>query len=473
MNPTKLVPQIFPVTCHTDHVGQNSTFIVLQGRINGINFIPLALKKGARTFVLDHEQRTNFQQICCCGTLEKNECPNCGVRYEFVNNARQEVGLRTAQALNFPAKKLQLIAITGTKGKTTTTHLIHHILNHAGYKTALIGGIYNKIGTELYEESYLTTPIADYLQMFLAQCVKQEVKYVVMEASSHALDLGRLYGLEFDSIGFTNLGQDHLDYHQTMDQYFTVKLQIFKQLKPDGSAVINTSNSWGKKAFELCMSKKTETNFIIEQNSLEGLTIKLLPNNITLSSNALFGPFNAENIAMAATIGLNFGLSITQINLAVATFQGTPGRLQKHRLKNGATAFVDFAHNPSSFEAVLSALRPLTNHLLVIFGCGGNRDTTKRPLMGNIAATYGDIIFITNDNPRFENEMTIINDIKRGITTNKPLYCNSDRKKTIEQAVALSHQGSIIALLGKGHEKQFLIQGEKFEFDDFEQISRF
>lgn len=473
MNLTSLVPQIFPVTCHTDHVGPGSTFIVLQGSKNGIDFIPLALKKGATRFILDQELRAKFQQICCCGPLEQQTCPTCEISYEYVTDARQEIGLRSAEALNFPAKRLKLIAITGTKGKSTTTHIIHHILNHAGRKTALLGGIYNKIGTDLIEESKLTTPMADYIQMFLAQCVEHQVEYVVMEASSHAIALGRINGLEFISTGFTNLGQDHLDYHQTMEQYFATKMQLFKQLKPNGLAVINRHDSWGNKAFEFCKNQKTELNFELMQNNLDGLSINLLPEGIILTSPALFGSFNAENIAMAARIALHARVTKEQLQSAIITFAGTPGRLQKHRLQNGATAFVDFAHNPSSFEAILSTLRPLTNHLIVIFGCGGNRDKTKRPLMGALAATYGDIVFITNDNPRFEDEMVIIENIKRGITTNKPIYCNPNRKQTLEQAVATSSNGSIIALLGKGHEKHFLIQGEKFEFDDFNEISKF
>jgi UDP-N-acetylmuramoyl-L-alanyl-D-glutamate--2,6-diaminopimelate ligase len=301
--------------------------------------------------------------------------------------------------------------------------------------------------------------------------VEQHIEYVVMEASSHAVAFGRLYGLEFEVIGFTNLGQDHLDYHHTMEEYFATKMLLFEQLKPEGRAFFNTDNPWGARAFDGCSVPKQALTFSMVKNDLLGLAVQI--NQQTFECPALFGAFNGENSALAITIAQSLGVSIESIKKAMLLFPGVPGRVQKHRLKNGATAFVDYAHNPSSFEAILSTLRPFTTHLIVVFGCGGNRDNTKRPLMGSITEKYADLIVLTDDNPRFEDRREIIKDVLTGIDDQLKVICEPDRANAIKIAAEKSNSNSIIALLGKGHENYYLVNGESYEFDDYKEITAF
>lgn len=461
-----LLPQIYPVTCHTDHVGQGSTFVAIKGfKLNGEQFINLAREKGATTIITDKD----------------------------VHNTRQALAELASQAYGNPASKLKIIGITGTSGKTTTTYIIDYILQQAGYKTALLGTIKTKI-LDQEEESNNTTPESDYIQMFLAQCVKQGVQYVTMEVSSHSLDMFRVHGITFDALGFTNLSPEHLDYHKTMDNYFQSKSQIFKKLRPSGIIVINTDNEWGIKACEFLQNSKTSINpcvsfgqqqptekidplhfeqITVTQNNFNGLALTL--NKNTLACQKLFAEFNAYNISMAFLICKNLGILPDTIIHALRTFNGVPGRLQVHILKNGAKAFVDFAHKPDPFGKVLKTLRQYTNDLIIVFGCGGDRDTTKRPIMGALAAQYGDTVIITDDNPRCESREKIAQEILAGITENQKhkIICELDRHKAIEMAAKKATPTSIIALLGKGHETHYLINNQIFHFDDLEEIQKF
>jgi UDP-N-acetylmuramoyl-L-alanyl-D-glutamate--2,6-diaminopimelate ligase len=457
-----LVPKIFPVTCHTDHVGHGSTFVAIKGfKTDGEIFIQKAKELGANKIITEKD----------------------------VKNTREALAKLSSEALDLPALRLNIIGITGTSGKTTTTYLIDHILNYAGYKTALMGTIKNKI-IDQEEEGDRTTPESDYIQMFLAQCVKNKVDYVTMEVSSHAIDLFRVHTIPFSIVGFTNLSQDHLDYHKTMEEYFSVKLRLFKSLKENGLAVINNDNFWGHKSINFLKEEafdknhelitfgtlKTEDNknpFVIAQNSKNGIKVKF--NDHELYCSKLLAEFNCYNILMATLICKKIGVSINIIQEAIKDFNGVPGRLQMHTLKNGAKAFVDYSHKPDPFEQVLKTLKNYTDNLIVVFGCGGERDTTKRPIMGKFAALYCDNIIITDDNPRCEPREKISQEIISGIpkaSINK-VKVILDRKNAIEEAVKLTDKNSIIALLGKGHETHYLINNRSFYFSDFEEVSKF
>ncbi len=471
-----LFDKIYPVTCHTDHVGQNSTFVVIKGfKEDGLQYIQTAIQKGATKIVLDKTMQLTQKQS--------------GIEYIFVEDTRIALAELCAQALNNPAEKLKFIGITGTSGKTTTTYLIDHILRESGYKTALLGSVKNRI-LDKEEEITLTTQNSDYIQMFCAECVKKGVEVVTMEVSSHGLALNRIHEIKFDVAGFTNLSPEHMDFHPTMDHYFQTKLQLFRYLKNSGTAIINTDNEWGLQAinqtknsnFSIQAFGQTDLNsnsnfekFELLQNSLIGLKIKLVKSNQTIESKKLLGEFNGYNIVMAFLACKHFNIASDKIAQAIQKFIGVPGRMQCHTLKNGAKAFVDFAHKPDAFEKVLKNLRPHTNNLIVVFGCGGNRDKTKRPVMGCSAAKYADLIIVTDDNPRDENRQTIADEIIAGIPeAKKPqTICILDRKKSIEKAASLAKHSSIIAILGKGHENYYLIQGKKYHFDDFEEISKF
>ena len=451
---TNMIPKIYPVTCHTDHVGPNSTFVAIKGfSVDGNKYIKDAIKKGA-TKIISEQKNSEIVKLC----------KKLNIEFKQVKNARLELAIQSSKLLKTKNIKTKIIGITGTKGKTTTTYIIEHILRSSGLKTALIGTIKNQILNKEIK-SINTTPESDFLHMFLHQCNKEDVNYVIMEVSSHALSLNRTHGLKFDAIGFTNLASEHLDFYKTMQKYFNAKFKIFKQIKKDAPIIINKDNNWGKKASALL---KNKNNIITLEEKIFSQIKKHIPNHMP-------GKFNIYNFAMAFLICKQLGIPSKKIKSAINNFPGVPGRLQKHTLQNKATAFVDYAHNPSSMEEVLKTLRKLTKDLIVIFGCGGDRDKTKRPIMGKIATKYGDKIIITNDNPRFENHNEIINNIVMGISDKQinKVQIIKNRKNAIKQAAQISTKDSIIAILGKGHENYNLIKGKKYFFDDFSQIKNY
>jgi UDP-N-acetylmuramoyl-L-alanyl-D-glutamate--2,6-diaminopimelate ligase len=249
-----------------------------------------------------------------------------------------------------------------------------------------------------------------------------------------------------------------------MEHYFQTKAMVFHQLKRHGAAVINVDDGWGKKAVQYFNEKQLKQRVIQFGCKTE-----------TPACPTLVGSFNVYNVCMAYLICIELGVSFEVINKALQVFPGVPGRLQMYTLKNGAQAFVDFAHKPGAFEEVLKTLRPLSTHLIVVFGCGGNRDKTKRPVMGKLAAAYADLVIITDDNPRDEDRQIIANDIIAGIPLEKmnSIIIELDRKKAITLAAQKSQSHSIIALLGKGHESYYLIKGKKYHHDDIEEIKHF
>jgi len=467
-----LIPTRFPVTCHTDNVGKGSIFVAIKGyKETGASFIDLAIKKGTSEVVLEQDEN-----------ISKWISKYPGVKFSNVDNTRKTLAILSSKKLDCPSSKLKIIGITGTKGKTTTTFLIEHLLRNAGYKTALLGTIKTKILNQ-ETDSILTTMGADFVQMFLNECVIRGIEYVILEISSHALGQKRIYGIKFDIACFTNLTREHMDYYKNLEEYFEDKCILFNQIKTSGTAIINSDDSWGKK-LETSLQKKqkkiisfgekslNENVFSIKKDSIQGLSINLnyKGKKEEISCSNLFGKFNAYNLTMAALIGKTLKIEPGHL---FEKFPGIPGRLQMHKLKNGAVAFVDFSHNASSLENVLQTLRGHSGHLIVVFGCGGNRDKTKRPLMGKIASNYGDKIILTNDNPREEDPKSIAANVISGIPTNKKgdLIVELDRKKAIKKATILAKPNSIIAISGKGHEKYQIIKKQKVHFDDFEEIS--
>ena len=485
-----ILSKIYPVSCHTNHIGKNSIFVSIQGeKENGLKYINAAIKKGATKIVVNKKFKS---QILKTSELKKSFND---IEYIFTDNARKALAILSAQRLNNPSSKLKIIGVTGTKGKTSTTYIINHILQSAGFDTAIIGTIKNQIKNKEVE-STLTTPQSDFLQMFFNECVKEKVDYVIMEISSHALSLDRVHNVQFDAIGFTNLQPEHLDFYPSINEYFKAKYSIFEHSNKKTFSVINSDDKWGKKAIEMLNRKKhlmlmlknvkiisfsknksEKTNFKITKNNLSGLNIeiKTINQNLNLNTPKLFGLFNAYNITMASLICLNLGIEKEKIKSALTNFEGIQGRLQMHKLKKGSTAFVDYAHNPSSVEAVLKTLKKLNKKIITVFGCGGDRDKIKRPVMGKLASELSDYIIITNDNPRSENPQKIAVEILNGISK-KYLYKVKtilNRKTALEHAVSISDKDSIIAILGKGHENYYLIKDKKLYFDDFEEISRF
>jgi len=471
--------KIFPVTCHTDRVGKDSIFIAIPGyKVDGFNFIEKAIKKGASKIVFEKSKNITYL---------KKKYPN--IKFSSSINPRKSLAILSSKKLNNPSKKLKIIAVTGTKGKTTTTFLIDHMLQKLGFKTALLGTVKNKILNKEVE-SPQTTMSADLLQIFFNKCVTKKIDYVVMEVSSNALDQDRVYGIKFDIACFTNLAPEHMDFYKNLNDYYEAKKVLFSQIKTKGNAIINIDDEWGKKLTKELQKKsskkfnivtisnnnknlKSNFYFSIKENGPKGINL-LIENNknkIEISSSQLFGEFNGYNLTMAAAV-------VSQIKKKIPkdifkNFKGVPGRLQKHSLKNGAIAFVDYAHNPSSFEAILKTLKPVSKDLIVVFGCGGDKDMTKRPVMGGIVEKYADQIILTNDNPRSEPPQKIASEIMNGIKNKKRVTIELDREKAIKIATKQSTKDSIIAILGKGHENYQIIGAEKKHFDDFEEVSKY
>lgn len=457
-------PKTFPVTAHTDFVGHGTTFVAIKGAIaDGTDFITDAVKKGAQTVVVQDDAVLGAETV---RFLEEKT-----VELLRVKNCRAALAQLSAQAADFPAKKLRLFGVTGTKGKTTTCHLLMHILKTAGRSVALLSTAGNKIGDHEFAAP-LTTAQPDYLHQFLKLCVQQGVTDVVVEVAAQALVLHRVDGLLFDAVVFTNFAREHLEFFDSMDAYFDAKLRIFDFLKPDGVAFVNGDDqkllSIQKPVVRFGMTDQcpiratvTKAGFPLQgQIQADGITVTV--------ESQLVGHYNFYNISAAVSVALHAGVLPEQCQKAIATFAGVPGRFEWYQLKNNAICIIDSAHNPLSFEVLLHTVRPLTDRLIVVFGAGGLRDAGRRPLMGSIVASVADYAIITTDNPRTEDAAVIASQIASGINVGAKaeVFTELDRAKAIQKAYALSAPGSFIMLLGKGVEQYQIIGTQKIPFSE-------
>ncbi len=468
------LPKFFPVTCHTDFVGPGSIFVAIKGYdSDGICYIPDAIQRGATQIVV---QKDIILSDDIALLIKKHK-----VKLKYVDDTRLALAKLSAQVASYQAKQLKIIGITGTKGKTTTAFLLEHILRGAGYKVALISTVNNKIdGYDLPPS--LTTPQPDYLHQFLKLCVEQNVQYVVMEVAAQALTLHRVAGIEFDGIIFTNLALEHLEFYDSMEDYFAAKCALFNQSKKNAPCLVNADDEWGK---DILKNNSNMLSFGMRAQQLDfrALNIVDIKNKLSFDSiinntsysfvlTSLFGNFNVYNALAAIAMAFKLGLDYTIIKKTLQIFPGIRGRLERHSLPNGATCIIDYAHNPLSYQAVLSVLRKLTDNLIVVFGAGGERDPSRRPLMGSIAAKYSDLIILTSDNPRTEDPHEIIDDIVNGVSEehHKKIIKEIDRKKAIEMAYELSTSTTIITILGKGPDEYQIIGKTKTYFSEVEII---
>lgn len=467
------LPKKYPVACHTDNVQSGSTFVAIRGQnLDGMEFISRALELGAQQIVID--QGANLHP----DLLEV--CQKAHVEIVYVDNTRQALARLSAQSWGNPAHKLKIIGITGTKGKTTTAFLLHHILQHAGYKVAMLSTVYNVIDGQMFS-ACLTTPQPDYLHMFLAQCVKAGVTHVVMEVAAQALSCHRINGIEFDAAIMTNFSQEHGEFYATMDEYFKAKLQLFAQLNPRAHAIINADDQWCKKVYEAdarkfvtvgCRSRADA--FFAQKESNEQLIVdvSIKDQKQRLVCPTLLGRFNAYNSVMAIACAYKLGIPLKDSAQALLSFGSIPGRLEKYTLRNGATFFIDYAHNPDSYRNLFSLLSGMTEKLIVVFGAGGGRDKQKRPVMGAVAAEFAQHIVLTSDNPRYEDPQEIMQDIMQGIEQNAmhKVVCEADRQQAIKKAYQLSNRGAIVVVLGKGPDEYQIVKDSKMPFCEREII---
>ncbi|MGK7939670.1 MAG: UDP-N-acetylmuramoyl-L-alanyl-D-glutamate--2,6-diaminopimelate ligase [Crocosphaera sp.] len=386
---------------------------------------------------------------------------------------------------NYPAQQLNMIGVTGTNGKTTTSHLIEYFLTECNQSTALIGTLYAR-WSGFQQTAIHTTPFASELQEQLAQAVAANNQYCVMEVSSHALVQGRVKQCPFQVSVFTNLTQDHLDFHKDMEDYFGAKQLLFTPDYLQGKAIINLDDPYGKRLIESLNPEQVWTYSIDDVNAdfytsdltyqANGVTGTLnTPAGRVKFTSPLVGQFNLSNVLAAIASVLHLGLELTEILEKLPQFMGVPGRMERVQIndKQDITVIVDYAHTPDSLENLLKAARPfIEGKMICVFGCGGDRDRTKRPLMGKASAELADVSVVTSDNPRTEDPQRILDDILTGIPeTVEPLVI-SDRAEAIKRAILQANPKDGVLIAGKGHEDYQILGTEKIHFDDREEAKK-
>lgn len=446
-------------------VKEGSLFFCIPGNVvDGHDFASDACDRGAAALVVDHELELDVTQF-------------------IVEDVRSALALCSANYYCNPSKHLKVIGITGTNGKTTTGFLTEHLVQYAGLKAGLIGTVECHIDGTIIPSEH-TTPESRDFQMLLAQMVEAHVDVCASEISSHALVLDRVKGTHFSVAAFSNLTQDHLDYHKTMEEYFQAKALLFTEYAPD-NCVINTDSDAGKRMAQLCECKAQR---IITVGSDESCEVRLVDATFSAHSTMidlearsewlhinlpLVGQFNVENAMLVFGIGIALGMSNIQIVEALESSPQVPGRLERVIGSKGTVpsfgVLVDYAHTPDSVEKAISAVSAVTEgKVICVFGCGGDRDHGKRPKMG-AAALQADYAILTSDNPRTEDPNDIIEQVLVGMHDSEDSYSViPDRKEAIEFAISQAQPGDLVLIAGKGHEDYQIIGTEKHHFDDRE-----
>jgi len=448
---------------------QGDIFVAIKGtRMDGHDFIGQAAVSGAR-YVVSQKPVT----VASAEVVQTDD-------------TAESLGLLSQAYFDQPNSRLVNLAVTGTNGKTTTTYLVRSVVTNAGKKCGLIGTVAIDFGSgENSIEASMTTPDAFELASLSSNMVQAGSEYLVMEASSHAIEQNRLAGINFKAAAFTNFTGDHLDYHKTMEAYLAAKLKLFEKLSPDATAVINIDDPvWEKvagatKTNKLFYSLDRQTDLTADIISMDiaGTVFDLnFQGQKVRIKTPLIGRHNISNHLAAAGLTIGAGFNLKTIAEGLSRFSEVPGRLQKVPFSGDFTVLVDYAHTDDALKNVLSTLKPLCKgRLLLVFGCGGDRDKTKRPRMAQIVEQFADNIFITNDNPRTERPAAIIEDILQGFSS--PVAGNitvqPDRKLAIEAAVKSAKSGDIVLIAGKGHENYQIIGTEKNHFSDIETAAQF
>lgn len=444
-------------------VRPGSAFIAIRGtQVDGHMFIDDAISRGASAIICEESYYSEDADI----TIIE------------VENTAVILG-KLAQAFHDnPAEKLKIIGITGTNGKTTTATLVYQVLQKCGKKVSLLGTVQKRILDDV-ADSRLTTSDAIELAKDMKKMVDAGSEFLVMEVSSHALHQHRVSGFKFKVGAFTNLSHDHLDYHHTVEDYFEAKKLLFDNLHECASAVVNIDDAYGSEIIKDCKATKWLLSFqdssdSIIKNNADGLEIVVKNEKI---QSPLIGTFNAYNIGEAFLISYALGLNPHEISSALAEAKGAAGRMEPVLTDNEGLPkiLVDYAHTPDALQNVLStldAVRSVKNKLIVVFGAGGDRDTSKRPKMAEVAEKYADQIIVTSDNPRTENPDSIIADILSGFSNTDNVISITNRKEAIGKAVELAEEHDLVLIAGKGHETYQEVNGERSPFDDRE-IARY
>jgi len=463
---------ITSITADSREIEKGSLFICLEGaHVDGHTFVDKAIAAGAKALLVS-------KPVDVPADIAVIMVPDTRIGMQELVPAFYE----------YPASKMRMIGVTGTNGKTTTSHIIGHVLREQGYKVGIIGTVHILINDVSYPIHNTTPDVAD-LQKILSQMVEEGVTHCVMEVSSHALELGRVAGIEFDNAIFTNLTQDHLDFHKTVENYLEAKCKLFElvsasniQKLPKG-ATINIDDKYGQRVVE-----KTAVDTITYSTEGKGrmnahdvhMTSKTSDFKLSFEGTTydvhmrLSGLFNVYNTMAAIGACVTEGLSIPTILNALENFSTVPGRFELIEEGQPFAVVVDYAHTPDGLENILQTAQEIVEKdIIVVFGCGGDRDATKRPIMGAIAAKYADKIFVTSDNPRTEDPQTIVEQVAQGVIDNlRPgteYLVEVDRRTAINKAIAVAGEGDVILIAGKGHEDYQILKDKTIHFDDREE----
>jgi len=460
-------------------IKNGDAFFALRGAVSdGHNFIPSAIANGAKV-VFCEEMLEEFEQVTAV----------------LVENARQAMALVAAGFYDDPTKDMKVVGVTGTNGKTTITYLLEAILKRADLAPAVVGTINYRYGNDLHQAPH-TTPESHDLMKQISVFRQNGARSLVMEVSSHALHQHRVDGVHFQVGVFTNLTPEHLDYHQDMEQYFSSKYHLFKELLPrnKGRAVVNVDDTYGQRlalmlhdALTCGRDRHADVYPELLDVSLKGIRGRVVtPLGTVEITSPLLGDYNVENLLCAIGAAIALGLSKESIATGLADATGVPGRLELIENDRDAVILVDYAHTGDALRRVIEAMQELApQRILTIFGCGGDRDRSKRPVMAEVAARGSDIAIATSDNPRTEDPEQILNDIRCGLIKvherewskseavvgeGKGYVVIQDRREAIQFAVSVLRPGDLLLIAGKGHEDYQILGTRRIHFDDREEV---
>jgi UDP-N-acetylmuramoyl-L-alanyl-D-glutamate--2,6-diaminopimelate ligase len=457
--------QVLGVSCNSKTVGDGFVFVAIKGnRADGNKFIAEAVSNGAKAVITENP---------------KPEIRNPKNTYFLkVKDTRKVLARLAAEFYGRPSEKVRVAGVTGTNGKTTITYLIEAIVKEAGLEPAVIGTINYRFKDKIIP-SKNTTPGPIELQSMLARMRDAGIDHCVMEVSSHALDQDRAQDIDFGSGIFTNLTQDHLDYHKTLEEYFKAKSKLFKNLSAGSFAVINIDDKYAKKLAKSTKAKVI-TYGIDNDAAVKALDIRFdvssteftisSPKNDLKIKTSLIGKHNVYNILAAFAWAQKEGIDAQAIKKAIEKFTLVPGRLERVDCDSDFAVFVDYAHTEDALKNIIQSLRQISSRrIIVVFGCGGERDRTKRPKMGRVVSELSDYAIITSDNPRSEDPLQIIEEIKKGIK--KDNFCViPERMEAIRRSLSLAGCGDIVLVAGKGHEDYQILKDKILHFDDREAV---
>ena len=463
--------EILDITADSRKVAPGTLFIALDGAtVDGHDFVQKAVDAGAAALL-----------------VSKDVSVSGSVTIIKVSDTRQAMMTLVPFFFDYPAGKMRMIGVTGTNGKTTTTHMIAHMLREQGHKVGIIGTVHIVIGDQTFPIHNTTPDVVD-LQHILQKMVDAGVSHCIMEVSSHALALGRVAGVEYDTAVFTNLTQDHLDFHKTFENYLAAKCKLFTGLtqgsphKSPKGAVVNIDDPNGQRIMDLTKvpvitystQKKGTLNAhdVTMTSKSSAYTVEYKGASYPVKMNTT-GLFNVYNTLAAIGACLQEGLSMDAIDKALTTFTAVPGRFELVDEGQDFAVVVDYAHTPDGLENILKTAKAITkDRIIVVFGCGGDRDATKRPIMGRFAAQYGDRIFVTSDNPRTEDPVKIVTDVAAGVKEalreGTSYQVIVDRSEAIHEAIKEAQAGDVVIIAGKGHETYQILKDKTIHFDDRE-----